>query len=99
MISRQRAVLNILVLASPLFLGLAYVLLARVDFPYSIVIPTTGGGIMNFCFWFFYNQSIKPVPELSNSILGKNRKGFLFVGLLHLVAILVLLAYDISWVF
>ncbi|MBU0531998.1 hypothetical protein KKB44_00735 [Candidatus Micrarchaeota archaeon] len=98
MISKQRALLNICVLASLLFFGLLYSALFHPGIPNSIIIPTIGGGLMNLGFWFFYKSTFAPIPELSKSIIGK-RTGFLFVSFLHLIAISLLLIFDISWIF
>lgn len=99
MISKQRAILNTLIIALPLFLGLLYSALFNPGIPNSIIIPTAGGGLMNFGFWLFYNNTIKPIPELSKSIFGNNRDMFLPVSILHFIAISILLVYDTSWIF
>jgi len=87
----------ILFMASPLLLGLLFVELYKPAFPLTIIIPTVGGGIMNFCFWAFYNSIIKPVPILSKTILGNNRAMFLLSSTLHWVAIALLLLFDFRW--
>jgi len=99
MISKQRAVLNTIALALPLFFGLAYALLFTPGLPDNIIIPTAGGGLMNFGFWLFYKSTIGPIPKLSKNIFGKNRNMFLFSSSLHLAAIFILLIYDVSWIF
>ncbi|MHA2066117.1 MAG: hypothetical protein ACXABY_17235, partial [Candidatus Thorarchaeota archaeon] len=86
-------------IASPLIVALLYAGIYNVDIPYSIIIPTTGGGLMNLGFWLFYKSSIKPIPELSKSLFGKHKDAFLFSSFLHLVAILILLTIDVRWIF
>ena len=98
MTSKRRAALNTAALISPLFLGLSYSMLLSPGIPDSIIIPTTGGGLMNLGFWLFYPDTIARIPEL-HGFLGKNRNMFLLVSILHLAAILILLIYDVSWVF
>jgi hypothetical protein len=90
--------LNTFLLTLPLCLGLAYAAISKVEIPMSIVIPTIGGGLMNLGFWLFYDRTIGPIPELSKSIFGRSRTGFLLVSILHLVAIFILLTFDISWI-
>ncbi len=51
---------------------------------------------MNLGFWLFYRDTIANIPELQK-FLGKNRNMFLLVSFLHLVAIIFLLIYDVSW--
>ncbi|MBU0527415.1 hypothetical protein KKE92_02955 [Candidatus Micrarchaeota archaeon] len=96
---KLEAAIPILFMASPLMLGLLFVELYKPLFPFNIIIPTVGGGIMNFCFWAFYNSIIKPVPILSKTILGNNRTMFLLSSTLHWVTIALLLIFDFSWVF
>lgn len=97
MISKQRAMLNTAAFASPLFLGLLYSLLFNLGIPNSIIIPTAGGGLMNLGFWLFYRNTIGPIPELSK--FYKNQDMFLLVSILHLVAISILLVFDVGWIF
>jgi len=99
MISKQRAIVNTVAAALPLYLGLLYSALFNPGLPYNVIIPTIGGGLMNFSFWLFYNSTLRPIPELSKSLLTNNRKSFLLIALLHVVAIAILLVHDIKWIF
>jgi hypothetical protein len=91
--------LNTLLMTLPLALGLAFSALYGLPFPESVIIPTVGGGLMNLGFWYFYPSSIEPIPELRKSILARSRAGFLLVGILHAIAIMLLLVLDLRWVF
>lgn len=98
MVSKQRAVLNTVAFALPLFFGLSYSVMFSPALPDSIIIPTAGGGLMNLGFWLFHRSTIGSIPELSKNILVKNRDMFLLSSTLHFVAIFILLIYDISWI-
>jgi hypothetical protein len=95
--SKQRAILFSIAIALPLAIGLIYVALMNTKLPYSMIIPTAGGGLMNLGFWYFYKASVGAIPELRK--IWKSQIMFLFVSILHLVAILILFVYDISWIF
>lgn len=99
MTSKQRALLNSIAIALPLVAAFSYSVLFSLEIPESIILPTAGGGLMNLGFWAFYPKSIKPIPELSESIFGKYRNMFLLSGILHFIAISLLLVFDIKWVF
>lgn len=97
MVSRQRAVLNTLLMTLPLALGLAYSAISGLAFPESVIIPTIGGGLMNIGFWLFYPSTILPIPELRRSVLARSRTGFLLAFMLHALAIAMLLTLDLRW--
>ena len=96
MISREKAILNSAAIAFPLLLGLAYAAIADPGIPNSIIIPTSGGALMNFGFWVFYDKSIKPVPILKK--ICNCRERFLLITALHTIAISILMVYDITWI-
>ncbi len=98
MVSKKRAVFNTAALLSFLFFGLLYSVLFSPALPDSIVIPTAGGGLMNFGFWVFYSSTIGSIPELRKSFIAKSRDMFLLSGALHFAAVFILLVYDVSWI-
>jgi hypothetical protein len=99
MTTRGRALLNILLIASPLMIGFAYTTYAGMDYPERIILPTIAGLIMNLGFWAFHAHTIAPIPEFERIPLGTEKRDFLLMCILHAVAILILMTIDLRWLF
>jgi len=96
MTSRSRALLNVLLVASPLIIGFSYATYVGMPYPDRVILPTIAGLVMNLGFWAFHEHTIAPIHELENVPIGTGKKDFLLMCLVHVVAILLLLTVDLS---